>query len=181
MQIIAIADQKGSCGKDTTAVNLAEEPGRQGRRTLLIDMNHASLGLGIGARGLPGAHAACTDDMLLDGMQRLQGIIDLSQDTCQLEIPLKALLTMFDTHPCFSLTVLQRSRTAAGTAARRTDVQYGAGRRGACLGELLNDCTPHSTVADGYRRLAVEVLTASEKPGVSPIQADTRLPQQREP
>lgn len=50
MKLIAIANEKGGCGKTTLAINLAACLGRKGLRVLLIDMGargHASRGLGV--------------------------------------------------------------------------------------------------------------------------------------
>ena len=50
MRVVAIVNQKGGCGKTTTAVNLAAVLARDGARTLLVDIDpqsHCAAGLGV--------------------------------------------------------------------------------------------------------------------------------------
>jgi chromosome partitioning protein len=72
MHIIAIVNQKGGCGKTTTAINLSAALGQQGARVLLIDMDpqgHASLGLGVAGAELASFYE------LLKGEYRLDQVI----------------------------------------------------------------------------------------------------------
>jgi chromosome partitioning protein len=69
MHIIAIVNQKGGCGKTTTAINLSAVLGQQDASVLLIDMDpqgHASLGLGVAGAELAGLYELLKGDRRLD-------------------------------------------------------------------------------------------------------------------
>jgi chromosome partitioning protein len=90
MQTLALANQKGGCGKTTVAVNAASALAARGQRVLLIDLDpqgHATLGLGqadfagvsvadVFCRGLPISRAARVIDA---GLQLVPGSLELAE------------------------------------------------------------------------------------------------------
>jgi len=75
MKIVAIANQKGGCGKTTTAINLAGALADLGKNVLLIDLDpqaHASYGLGI----MNQAPGKSTYNILTDEQEKKRAIGD---------------------------------------------------------------------------------------------------------
>lgn len=73
MHVLAFVNQKGGCGKTTTAVNLAGALAARGERVLLVDLDpqaHATLGLGWAI-----AHEATVSDVLRDRVTPREAVL----------------------------------------------------------------------------------------------------------
>lgn len=80
MKTIAITNQKGGCGKTTTAVNLSAALALKDYRTLLIDLDpqgHATLGFGI----IPENQKRTIYDLIINPQVRMEQIL------CRTNIP----------------------------------------------------------------------------------------------
>lgn len=108
MRVVAIVNQKGGCGKTTTAVNLAAVLARDGARTLLVDMDpqsHCAAGLGVPeqtlertvAEAILADHAAAPapEDYLWNVARNLQ-LLPSSVSLAALEAPSGPLAARLD-------------------------------------------------------------------------------------
>ena len=76
MKTIAITNQKGGCGKTTTAVNLAAALALKGYRTLIVDLDpqaHATLGFDLE----PESMDKTVYEVLTDSNVMLSRIVDI--------------------------------------------------------------------------------------------------------
>jgi len=130
MRIVSIANQKGGCGKTTTAINLSACLANQGRKILLIDMDpqgHSSVGLNIQADELDKTiyDALCVSDA---GSTRLdEAILEVGNNFYL--APSNISLSMFDQH--FSMVQGRETRLKEAIDGLSQDYDY-----------ILIDCPP---------------------------------------
>lgn len=252
METIAIANQKGGCGKTTTAINLSACLGHNGCRVLLLDMDpqgHASLGLGqetselaslyevfLGDASLSGViipdvtkgvdlvpanislaaveHiladkpererqlTICLEDInndydyviidcppslgllsinalrastqvlipleasrfAIDGIDRLQEIIDLVCEQYGLNLPAKILPTMINMRTRLTRQLLQFIREDFPEEISRGVIRYTAAlKEAACVGQSIIEFAPGSKGAQDYQALALEIVERSSE------------------
>jgi chromosome partitioning protein len=75
MKKIAVANQKGGCGKTTTTINLAGALAELGKKTLIVDLDpqaHASFGLGVNNQSMDRS----TYNVLTDNTEKARPIHD---------------------------------------------------------------------------------------------------------
>lgn len=91
MRSIAVVNQKGGCGKTTTAINLASYLADFGKRVVLVDcdpQSHASIGLGIDTDDIDRS----TYDLLMDPVVGIADVAHTVTDNLDV-VPANVILT----------------------------------------------------------------------------------------
>jgi len=140
MHVLAFVNQKGGCGKTTTAVNLAAALAARGERVLVVDLDpqaHATLGLGIA----PDEDRTTLE--VLRGQREIEGVVVQAPGRIQL-VPAHADLADFEAEAERELGSESRLSAALWRAGEDYDV-------------VLLDCPPRT---DGV--LSANALRAAD-------------------
>jgi chromosome partitioning protein len=148
MKTLAILNQKGGCGKTTTAINLAAGLALRGKRVLLCDLDpqgHASLGL---SRGKNPDYPRTLSDALLDG-GALDGCLT----------PISEGFDLAPSNPSLHLAEQRLHDLAGGELRLKTVLEWVAGEYDFCV----LDCPPGGGVLIANAlQAADEVILAVE-------------------
>ncbi len=140
MHVLAFVNQKGGCGKTTTAVNLAAALAARGERVLVVDLDpqaHATLGLGIA----PDEDRTTLE--VLRGQREIEGVVVQAPGRIKL-VPAHADLADFEAEAERELGSESRLSAALWRAGEDYDV-------------VLLDCPPRT---DGV--LSANALRAAD-------------------
>ncbi|MFQ6048807.1 MAG: ParA family protein, partial [Phycisphaerae bacterium] len=132
MRTIAIANQKGGCGKTTVAINLSACLAKEGRRTLLVDMDpqsHCAIGLAVPEEQIELSIA----DVLLGGPE--QPPVELSRIIWQ-------IATNFDLAPS-RIDLAGFEQRMAGAEDRDRRLQQALAGLAEPYEFVVIDCPPH--------------------------------------
>jgi cellulose biosynthesis protein BcsQ len=173
MRPIAVVNQKGGCGKTTTAINLGAFLARAGRRTLVVDMDpqgHATLGLArnadepsatiydVFATRLDG-RAASLHDVTLRVGERLD---ILARDANHVITP-RALMTFYCGRTQFAREVREEIRHHLEGRCFQTVIRHSVKLAEAASHALpISEYCRHCVGFDDYAQLCAEVLEAEE-------------------
>jgi chromosome partitioning protein len=149
VKIVAITNQKGGCGKTTTAVNLGAALSAKGFRTLVVDLDpqgHATLGFGID----PESCGQTIYDVIVDSRVSLSRVLKPTKAGLLMAAPANVLLSGAESQ------LLQMTDRESILKARLETVQM-------FFDYCLIDCAPSLSL------LTLNALTAADEI-ISPVQ-----------
>ncbi len=155
MRTIAIVNQKGGCGKTTTAVNLAGALAQEGSRVLVVDMDpqaHATLALGFDPEALEeNLYEVLAEPIDAPGSRRLADVIQRTTETLHVA-PSGIVMSALEQKLTAERAERRTERLEAALASVHQDYDY-----------AIIDCPPNVGVLTfNALRAAAEVLVPLE-------------------